>query len=758
MRRLILLSTLPLFISPLLAAAQPSFPPPLITNLRALSSTSFLLQWDTPAPDVKEFRICRNGQAIATVPGATDEWTDTGLEPATVYSYTVSAVGNDNTESISRPVADVTRLPNEGKRVTRDVYDVVVVGATPGGIAAALAAARFGHRVALLSPTHWIGGMMTGGLSRTDFGSIKSGGGLFKEFADRVNRYYVNTYGADSEQVKACRQGYYFEPRVAKWVFHQMLAEVPNLKVFLDHSPRDVIKEGTRVSELLVLDQPRMIRKTFVARVFIDATYEGDVAALAGAAYRIGRESKTEFDEPHAGEIFWDPVHAAIHFGNGQGDRKVQAYNYRLCLTADADNRYPFPMPTQYDRSRYLTLLPDIANGRLKTMEQVLSILPLPNDEFDANNHPLGNPSSDLIGGAGHYPETDLWAREPIALAHRDHILGLFYFLQHDPAVPAAFQQEANRWGLAADEFVDNGRFPTQLYVREGRRITGGTLFTENNALSAAPDERPSPEPEGIAVADYPIDSHATSPEKDGLLEGFFYLAKQTQPSQVPYQVMTPLGIEGVLVSVCVSCTHIGYGTLRMEPVFMALGTAAGDAAHLALTSGAPPSRLDVTALQRLLLANGQVLCVFHDLPPTHPNWAAVEYFGVKGFFPRYEAEPDSGITRATAAQWLWQWMRLRQPGLEPMVAGDTQFADVPADRPEYLAICSLRAMKVLPIADSFGPDAPLSAAEASMWLERAARALALNPANRTTVIVPPAPAPEQLTRAEFCQLLYNRG
>ncbi|MCS6863086.1 MAG: FAD-dependent oxidoreductase, partial [Abditibacteriales bacterium] len=309
---------------------------------------------------------------------------------------------------------------------------------------------------------------------------------------------------------------------------------------------------------------------------------------------------------------------------------------------------------------RYLTLIPDIHSGRLKGMDPVLSILPIPNDKFDANNHPLGNPSSDLIGGADEYPEADLWQREEIAEAHKQHILGLLYFLQNDPEVPEWFRHEARRWGLPADEFVDNGHFPTQLYVREARRIMGPYIFTENDARSPDPRRRPNFHPDSIAVADYPIDSHGTAPEKDGLLEGFFYLpGNQTQPSQIPYRVMTPLGVENVLVSGCVSCTHIGYGTLRMEPVFIALGTAAGTAAHLSLLKNVPPARLDATELQRALLAQKQVICVFNDVPLDHPHWAGLQFWGTKGFFPTYDAKPDEPMTPEDMNDWLTRAARL---------------------------------------------------------------------------------------------------
>ncbi len=689
---------------------------------------------------------------MAALGGEAREFKNSGLTPNTVYSYAVAAVGGAG-EVLSPPISDATRLPNETTRETRAAFDVVVVGATPGGIAAALSAARLGEKVALVSPSPWLGGMMTGGLTRTDFGSMKSSGGLFKEFADNVRHYYATTYGPDSPQLKASRDGYYFEPRVAKWVFGRMLAGQPNLSVMLDHHSRDVKKQGNRVSALYVIDRPRMIRKTLGAKVFIDATYEGDLAAQSGAAYRIGREGKGEFGEEHAGELFWDPLQRRVQFGSGKGDRKVQAYNYRLILTQRADNLTPFPAPKSYDRNRYLTLLPDIASGRIKSLEQVMSILPLPAGKFDANNHPLGNPSTDLIGGSDSYPEADLWEREALAQAHRDHILGLLYFVQNDPDVPLSFRQEAGRWGFASDEFVDNNHFPTQLYVREGRRIVGRATFTENDARSLVPERRPNFHPDSIAVADYPIDSHATSPEKNGLLEGFFYLpGNQTQPSQVPFGTMIPLGIEGVVVSVCVSSSHIGYGTLRMEPVFMSLGTAAGVAAHLAVKENLAPSRLDIEAIQRQLLRQGQVICVFTDVPLEHPHWAALQYFGTKGFFPEYEARPDAAITRAQALEWGWKWLQTQKPELRPAIDDASAFSDLRPDHAAFIAAHSLRHWKILAASPELRPNDPLTSSEAREWLFNALKLLG----RRHSSAASPRKSGASMTRAQWCQWLYD--
>ena len=725
----------------------PQLAPPGSVRLDIRSATETALEWSPLAGEAaNEVRVYRDGELIATEPAGRGLHVDRDLQPVTWHEYSLAAVLPDGREGLrSWPIAALTRPANEPRQGAAAEYDVVVVGATPSGIAAAIAAARLGSRVALVSPELWIGGMMTGGLSRTDFGRKEACGGLFREFMDAVYEHYVTAYGDESPQVKACREGFYFEPKLAREIFTKWLSGYPNLTLFRQHLLRGATMKNGALTGILVFDKRRFVRKQLRAKAFIDATYEGDLAAFTGAAYHVGRERRNQFDESLAGVLYWDVWKRKIVSGTGEGDKKVQAYNYRLCLTNLPENRIAPPPPHQYDRDRYVTLIGDIENGKLKALGFALSILPLPNDKYDANNHPQGNPSSDFIGGNFAFPEATYEEREKSIRAHTDHVLGLLYFLQHDADVPDAFRKEARTWGFPRDEFTDNGNFPTQLYIREARRIVGDYVFTQNDAQIAPGDQRPPLHHDSVAVGAYSLDSHATTaprPETPYELEGFFYT--KADPYQIPYRCLLPKGITGLLVSGCVSSTHIGYGTLRMEPVFVAMGQAAGTACALATTDHVTTRTLNVSKLQRQLIDHGQVITLFEDVTPAHPHFAALQYFGTRGFFPGYKAEADSLVTREAAAQWLWTWLKERRPKLRKDVSGGPHYADVPAAHTNYAAIESLRALGVCP-ERTFRPDDPLRTDELARWLR------AFAPKTRV------AGDPEAtVTRGALCELLYR--
>lgn len=619
-------------------------------------------------------------------------------------------------------------------------FDVVVLGATPGGCAAAMAAARAGRSVALIEPSAHVGGMITGGLSRTDFGSKLSRGGMFDEFIGRIHDYYRHAYGPESPRVRECREGYYFEPKVASAVLWEMLDEFRiqssgfrvqeqrrgRIDLFLRSELVHVLKRDDRVTGILVRDVPRVLRHQIAGNVFIDATYEADLAARAGADYRTGREDRAEFNEPHAGEILWDTRPYRIVGGSGRGDRKVQAYCYRLTLTRRPDLRVPIERPANYDRERYATLVPDVLSGWHKDWFTVMSILPLPNGKYDANNHPKGVPSTDLIEGANEYPEADYAMREVIARAHRDHALGLMYFLQNDPALPESFRTASREWGLCKDEFVDNDNFPTQLYVREARRIVGEYLFTENDLMTpnqtqrGAMGQRPKIHADAIAVGDYPTDSHATTrvdPQNPRLVEGFYFTP--VNPYQIPYRLMLPQKVEGVLVVGGLSSTHVAYGTLRMEPVWMAVGQAAGWAADEAIAARTAPSKIRLDDLQLRLARHSQVLAVFTDLPRYHPYFEAVQFWAARGWFPTYEAQPEAPMTLALATEWTKQMLRHLRP-----------------------------QSVVLPESES---TEPMTHAEFHEVLSKAKRALG----SRTSKL-PSALQTGEVTRAEACDALLQ--
>ena len=339
-------------------------------------------------------------------------------------------------------------------------------------------------------------------------------------------------------------------------------------------------------------------------------------------------------------------------------------------------------------------------------------------------------PSTDFLGTNYDYPDADWHQREAISEAHRRYILGLLYFLQTDPRLPDEFRVAAQHWGLAADEFTESDNFPPQLYVREARRIVGAYVFTEHDARSVAEGKRAPVHEDSIAVAEYPIDSHATTPrnpKEPYLHEGFFYLPQITAPSCVPYRIMLPAGrrLDNLLVCGAVSATHIGFGTLRLEPVWMALGQAAGVAAHLALVSSPRPisvRSVPIDRLQRLLLRQGQVIAFFNDLPsPESEEFAAVQFFAVRGFFDTYEAQTREQLDKSTAQKMLHRFAELKRLPL-PHAFGTANEAPTQGDIVRWLSALlnlSPEALRQRCGLSAFRPDEPVTRGQLCVWLYR---------------------------------------
>jgi hypothetical protein len=460
---------------------------------------------------------------------------------------------------------------------------------------------------------------------------------------------------------------------------------------------------------------------------------------MAGVPYRVGREGRHEFGEEYAGEVFWDSRTREITFGKPDGDRKVQAYNYRLTVTKRADNRSLIAAPPNYNPDRYAEIAERVLKGVLWHPMEIVSLVKLPQQKFDANNTPGPFPSTDFIGANYDYPEADWQRREQIAREHRNYILGLLYFLQTDSRLPNEFRVAAQHWGLAADEFLDNENFPPQLYVREARRIIGEYIFSENDARPVFAGRRAPVHEDSVAVAEYPIDSHATTPRDPNnpyLHEGFFYLPQITVPSHVPYRVMVPAGrgqrVDNLLVCGAVSATHIGFGTLRLEPVWMALGQAAGTAAHLALTFLPRPAShaprpvsvrtVPIDQLQRLLLKHGQVIAFFHDLPPVGTEeFEAVQFFAVRGFFDTYELRASEPLDEGAARKILHRFAELVRLPL-PYAFGTAHKQPTQGDVLRWLAaLLKCPTDKILNRIriDNFRPDAPLTRGQICVWLYR---------------------------------------
>jgi len=546
--------------------------------------------------------------------------------------------------------------------------DLIIVGGTPGGIMTAIAAARRGRSAIILERTAHIGGLPANGLGATDISTRAAAAGLFREFTDRLRQYYLDAYGEGSEQFRICSDGFHFEPSVAERVLWGMIRECPGIEVFIrrqfDARPDRVDAARRRISSIRVLDRDTGALETYAGEIFIDATYEGDLAAASGVPFSTRREGFADYREPMAGRVFqrWG-FHEEIGEGSTfEGDDTIQAYNFRLCLTDQPENRVPFSRPPGYDREEYASLAQDLKLDRMPGVHvrerewdgigRITNIVWLPNGKTDANNQHLAFISTDLPEENYPWPTADWAWRDRFQERLRNYTLGLFWFLQNDPEVPESFRKNAQRFGLAADEYTDNGNFPRQVYVREGRRIVGEACFLAHDALPVAPGGRPPVHPTSIAASHYPVDSHAVHKREPGRVHLDGFVSVNTLPYTVPFGIMTPKTLDNLLVPVAVSASHMGFGTLRMEPCWMALGEAAGVASHLMIDCRLPARLVPIAELQRELIRNGAMIIFFRDLEPGDPVYPAAQLLGVRGAFSDWIADLDEPIDPGTAAEW----------------------------------------------------------------------------------------------------------
>jgi hypothetical protein len=490
---------------------------------------------------------------------------------------------------------------------------VVVYGGTAAGVIAAVAAAREGARVVLLEPRDHLGGMVSGGLGWTDVGKKEVIGGYALEFFERAGRKY-------GEPVE-----WHLEPHVGEEVFKDLVKE-SGVEVRYRHRLREksgVTRQGSRVTTITMENGA-----TFSAPVFIDATYEGDLMAQAGVTYTWGREGRDEYGESLAGVRDRTPLHqfrvrirpfdasgsrlpevsGERRAPVGTADRKVQAYNFRVCMTSVPDNRVPFPKPRVYDPRRYelLARMLDEMNAA-KTAWSVNDVMkpdPIPNGKTDTNNN--GAFSTDYIGGNYDYPEGDYATRAKIWQAHVDYVQGFLYFLQNDPHVPKALHDAMASWGLCRDEFTDSDHWPHQLYVREARRMIGEYVMSQQDIQTDLT------KPDAIGMGSYNSDSHNTQRiiTDEGFVENEGDMQVPVTPYQIPYRVMLPkrTQITNLLVPVCLSATHVAYSTLRMEPQYMIIGHAAGVAAKMAVDGRVAVQEIDTDGLLTKLGARRAVL------------------------------------------------------------------------------------------------------------------------------------------------------
>jgi len=547
-------------------------------------------------------------------------------------------------------------------------YDLVILGGNPGGIMAAVEAARMGKTSLILERNSHIGGLPANGLGATDIATRGATTGLFSEFTQRIKAYYTKKYGKNSQQVKDCSDGFHFEPSVAEKVFEEMLAEQKGKIVVLtkrqfNFSDGDLQMTGTKITGIRVVNRTTGADEYYSGKIFVDATYEGDLGAAAHVPYRIGREARWEYNEPGAGRTYeyWksDPAEGST----GDADNAVQAYNYRLCLTSDPSQRVPFIKPENYNREEFASLVEDVWTGRntwkmmrgvtKEMMEanrkaiqnggkstipgdgwgilKLVTINTLPNGKTDANNQHAAFISTDLPEENWPWPTSSWEWRDKFAKRLKDYTLGLFWFAQNDEALPQRFRDEVKKWGLAKTEYEDNEFFPRQVYVREGRRFEGMYFFTAKDALPVAEGQRPPLHKESITASHYALDSHAARKREEGRVHLDGFISYPTAVYTVPYGVIVPKNVDNLLLPVPVSGSHIGFSTIRMEPCWMALGQAAGAAASLAIDNNVRVQDVNVPMLQDRLLDEGATLFYYRDMKPSDPEFKTAQLKGLRG-------------------------------------------------------------------------------------------------------------------------------
>ena len=574
---------------------------------------------------------------------------------------------------------------------------VVVVGATPAGVAAAIGAARFGIAVTVVEESNHIGGIISAGMTQADIGNSRALGGLWNEYQDRLRAFYADAYGINSPQYRACRNGTRCEPHVAEAIFRAMLRDWPRIALLVGHRLTSVRVSAQRLRAIEIERYEGGGRQVVEADTFIDATYEGDLAAAAGASYRVGRESRATYGESLAGRIYTKfGSRERLPGSTGEPDAGVQAYCFRIPVTADPKKRIGFEKPGDYRRDEYAMLLADIKAGRVRRMADAMQMIELPNGKVQlssADVHPeFERPSQsfDLAEENWGWPEADQEWRQRFFRRCWTYHEGLLWFLQTDSEVPDTLRREVARFGFCRDEFVDNNHRPYLLYVRQGRRIDGEYVFTQREEELDPATGLPRVHAQSIAVAAFAWDSHGVrkfDSKFPGTREGQFFVTHP--PLQVPYGVLVPIRIDGLLVPVACSASHVGYQALRLEPDLMSLGQVAGIASAIAIHEQLPVRAVGGWKVQREFVRQNGVIAYFSDLSPDHPSFGPLQRLAPYGFAKSWAAMPDTFLSEADAAERLTRVLRsLGQPWTLSEVSTNA-LRRATADR--WLASCGLK-------------------------------------------------------------------
>lgn len=502
-------------------------------------------------------------------------------------------------------------------------YDIVIYGATSAGVVAAHTAAKMGKTVVLIATDTHIGGLSSGGLGQTDIGNKFVIGGLSREFYKRLGAIYGEA------------ETWQFEPSAASKVFDDYIKEA-NVPIIMNKRIQSVDKENTTIKSVTLVNTlgSSLKKQEITGEIFLDCSYEGDLLAIAGISYTVGREDNSKYNETYSG--FHLPVYrktsgyhqfpdnvspykipadttSGFLWGisdkqfveNGTGDKGVQAYNFRICLTDSVENMIPITKPKNYDAKKYELLIRLFqAQPNDRKISSYFIWTKMPGRKTDVNNR--GAFSTDMIGENHNWPEASFAERKKIFEKHLEYTKGLLYFYVSDDRVPAELRDFVSKWGYPKDEYVDNNNFTPQLYIREGRRMVGEYVMTEDNVTGKQVVSDP------IGMAAYNMDSHNVNRlvvngmvKNEGNVEigGF-------KPYPVSYKSITPKRSEctNLLVPVSLSSSHIAFGSIRMEPVFMLLGESAAVAAVQAIDEKTTVQKIDYPTLEKSLLENGQIL------------------------------------------------------------------------------------------------------------------------------------------------------
>ncbi|MBM3887511.1 MAG: FAD-dependent oxidoreductase [Verrucomicrobia bacterium] len=655
-----------------------------------------------------------------------------------------------------------------------ETYDVVVIGGSSGGVGAALGAARLGVKVALVEDTPVLGGMLANGISNIDCYSYESLSGVFEEFRRAVQKHYAPQMDGDpffkpwkkapnhmdgrSFQANEPRLGGRWEPHVADAVWKMMAARHANLKIYYRRFPTEVIKTGNRVVGV-VTQTDKGERLVLRAPVVVDATHEADIAAWAGVPYRVGREARSPL-EPHAGQVFFfNHTGEFLPGSTGQQDRAVPSSGLRLCIQnypRDAGDAHILKTPPPgYDPAKFT----HASYGGQPSM---------PNKKAEMNVNPVGNELQEINWV---WPEGSRAERKRLYEVYKNNALSYLYYLQHE--------KKLTHLGLPKDEFTDNGNVPYRIFVREARRIEGEATMTEAdvNPFILGRGLEPPPQPSSVGIGHYPIDAKPVRPKTDVTKpdkgDGDFFLVNVAAAFQVPYGAIVPKRVDGLLVPVGLSATHVAFSSVRMDPTWTVLGHAAGTAAAMSVKRGIAPRALPVDDLQRELVKQKVKLAFFWDVDADRADFEAIQLLAVRGA-ARGNAErcfrPDDPLTRADASVMLYHAF-----ALWPSVS-NAHFTDVPWTHPAFREIetlfdnGALRALGVEPRWPAAGgynagkhagftqkhqfgpfePDKPVTEAELRRMIELLTTRAATPPFNA-------AAEPQPLARGGACRIVWEK-